>query len=242
MQWCLLCQREKANREFQPDRASCRQCLGRSDRWSAQPTYGCPNRGEYGPYIGYARKIADKWWEGNRDEAESIAWEQIVMAKELYDPSRGMPLDQYTKLRTFNEIQNQRRKAEPLNPWTRLRRTIKDDDGEERLMRIEEGIAAQPDGAGPGLRHLVDDPTNQAMVDAYGKVRLWLEWSELFGDPLTFENAKAFFGVTDPTIGNAKAFGHAMKTLGFEARRRRIKGHEGLVRVYEPREPISIAS
>jgi hypothetical protein len=170
------------------------------------------------------------------------------MAKELYDPakSNGMTLKSYTKLRIFNEIQNQRRKAEPLNPWTRLRKTMIDDDGEERPMRIEEGIAAHPNAAaGLGLRHIVDDPTNQAMVEAEGKVRRWLQWSQLFGEHLTFDNAKAYFGVTDPDMGNRRAFGWAMTALGYEARRRRIKGHEGLVRVYEPREdrePVRVAS
>jgi hypothetical protein len=243
MQWCLLCQREKSNREFSSDRASCRQCLGRVDR-----AWALPNQGEYGPYIDYPRKIAKKRWPRNEDEAESIAWDQIVTAKELYDPSKakakGRPLEFYTRLRIYNEIQNQRRKAEPLVPWTSLGKFTTNDDWKRREIRIEAGIAAQPwcKAVSPDCRAIIDDPTNAEMVDAERRVRVWLLWSQLFGEPLTFENAKAHFGVTDPTVASAKAFGYAMKALGYKARKRRIKGHESLVRVYEPPEPISIAS
>jgi hypothetical protein len=194
MQLCLLCQSIKPNRDFDPDRASCRACLGRFDR-----KYGPPTDSEYRPFIEYAKR---QWWR-NRSEAEAIAWAEIAEAKRIFDPPQGMTLDAYTRLRIHNAIANARRKGKHFIPWTDLNPTMERPGKEPREIPIEQVPATTE----PALA-LVSE-------EAVRRVRAWLLWCELFGEPVTFEGAKAHFGQHDPTIGNEKSFGWAMKGLGY---------------------------
>jgi hypothetical protein len=65
------------------------------------------------------------------------------------------------------------------------------------------------------------------MLEAERRVQEWLQ----LGEPLTFKNAKAHLGQHNPLVGNEKKFGHAMKAMGYQARRYKRNGKQ--VRVYE---------
>jgi hypothetical protein len=191
MQWCLWCECVKPNTAFRADRASCRACLA-GFRRAPSP---------YEPYIKYARQQ----WKNNTGDAEAIAWTEIDQAQRTFDPSRGMTLDAYTRLRIHNAIANERRKLKHFVPWSKLGLDMqRPGKGKRTEIRIDAAIA-QP----------TPDPEP---IHAQWGVRWWLLWSEVFGEPLTFESAKAHFGQNDPTVGCPKRFVDVMKKLGFDSR------------------------
>jgi hypothetical protein len=131
-----------------------------------------------------------------------------------------MTLERYTRLCIHNAIANERRKAKHVVPWTTL------------------GLDMQKPGKGKRTEIRIDAAIPQSRPDvepaqAQRGIRLWLLLAELSGEPLTFESAKAYFK-GEPLVGSPKAFGHAMKKLGYTSRR--VKRGGKLVTVYEPCE------
>jgi hypothetical protein len=133
-----------------------------------------------------------------------------------------MTQEDYTRLRIHNAIANAKRKAKHFVPWTDLELIIKNKDGELSEIPFEQ--VAAPNEPSPAL----------LSEEAVRRVRAWLSWSALFDEPITFEACKAHFGQHDPTMGNERSFGWAMKDLGYVPRRR--KRNDKLMRVYESRE------